>query len=217
MLVLAVDTSSPHASIAIRDGGRLLVELRSGQEALHSTKVLPRIEFLLRDLGLEAGRIEGLAAVAGPGSFTGLRIGLGTIQGLALGWGRPCLAVSALDLMARRVRGRGPIVALRDAWRGELYAAFYDADGRPRGEAVVLGPEALRAHVSAGTVVTGDGLEMARTALSDLAGVSFEPRSPYLAATLAEAAVEAFAAGHAGTPADLRPLYVRPAAVAAAK
>jgi tRNA threonylcarbamoyladenosine biosynthesis protein TsaB len=217
MIVLAVDTSSPHASIALRQDDRLLAELRCGQEALHSTKVLPRIEFLLRDVGLAPERIDGLAAVAGPGSYTGLRIGLGTVQGLALGWGKPCLGLSALLLMARRVRGTGgPIVAVRDAWRGEFYVAFHDAEGQPAGEVEVLTPEALRDRVAPGSLLTGDGIDLARAALVD-AGVSFVARSPFLAGTLAAAAVEAFATGHGGTAGELRPVYARPAAVAASR
>ncbi|MCL4819985.1 MAG: tRNA (adenosine(37)-N6)-threonylcarbamoyltransferase complex dimerization subunit type 1 TsaB [Vicinamibacteria bacterium] len=216
MIVLAVDTSSHHASIALQSGDRLLAELRCGGEALHSTKVLPRIEFLLRDQGLAPERVDGLAAVAGPGSYTGLRIGLGTVQGLALGWGKPCLGLSALLLMARRARDSGPIVAVRDAWRGELYVAFHDAEARPCGDVEVLTPEALRNRVQPGTIVTGDGMELARPALAG-ADVRFVARSPFLARELAAAAAEAFAAGHAGTAGELRPVYARPAAVAASR
>ena len=82
----------------------------------------------------------------GPGSFTGLRVGLSTVQGLALAGGRPCLGVSSLDVLAARIRGAAPVlVALVDAYRGEVFGGLYDAEGRPLAPPRAARPEAALA------------------------------------------------------------------------
>ena len=99
MKVLAVDTTSERESVALADDLVVRAEVRV-RAAGHSRQILSAIEFVLRASGTAAGEIEGYAVTVGPGSFTGLRVGLSTVQGLALASGRPCLGVSTLDVLA---------------------------------------------------------------------------------------------------------------------
>jgi len=106
MLVLAVDTTTAQGSVAVVAEDAVRAEVRFLARDTHSRHLLPAIEFVLR-----AGEtpIEGLAAFAvacGPGSFTGLRIGISTVQGLAAASGRGCVAVTALDALAFEARGQ---------------------------------------------------------------------------------------------------------------
>src|SRR5689334_21377008 len=105
MKVLAVDTTSERESVALADDAVVLAEVRRRQVGRPSVHVLPALEFLLRSAGLAAADVEAYAVTLGPGSFTGVRVGISTVQGLALASGRPCLGVSTLDLLARQIEG----------------------------------------------------------------------------------------------------------------
>src|SRR6185503_35254 len=134
MKVLAVDTATERESVALVADGVVLGEVRLRRVDTHSRRLLPAVEFLLSGLGLAPGDVEGYAVTSGPGSFTGLRVGLSTVQGLALASHRPCLGVSSLDVLAARIRGSAPVlVPWVDAYRGEVYGGLYDGAGRPLG------------------------------------------------------------------------------------
>ena len=102
--------------MALAEGGAVRGEVRLGPVDGHSKRLMPSIAFLLQGLGLAPGQIDGYAVAAGPGSFTGLRVGIGTVQGLALAADRPCAAVSALDALAARAHGASDcVVAVMEA------------------------------------------------------------------------------------------------------
>jgi tRNA threonylcarbamoyladenosine biosynthesis protein TsaB len=213
-LVLAIDTSTRRGSVALRSDGELLGETRRDLEGGHSIWLLGAVEELLARSGLGAPALEGLAVVTGPGSFTGLRVGIATVQGLALPRGTPCLGVSTLDALAWQVRGSAPrILAVMDAWRGELYVGEYDAEGRPVGPAAVETPEALLGRIaSEPCAVFGDGaLEHRETIAAACPQTLFSERSLYLAAALAELAEGRLERGEGRPAADLRAVYLRPA------
>src|SRR5689334_8522168 len=105
MRVLAVDTTSERESVALSEGGLLRAEARLRTTGGHSRYVLPAIAFVLESAGWAATDVEGYAVVLGPGSFTGVRVGLSTVQGLALASGRPCLGLSTLDVLAATAVG----------------------------------------------------------------------------------------------------------------
>ena len=115
MRVLALDTTTPRASVALLDAAGVVAEERAVSEAGHSRWVLPAVEALLAARGLEPAAIELVAVTTGPGSFTGLRVGLGTAQGLALASGRRCVGVPTLDVLAHTARGAAARVTLRHA------------------------------------------------------------------------------------------------------
>lgn len=215
MRVLALDTTTPRGSVAVAEGPKLLGEVRLDRDEPQSVRLLPAVQFLLDGLALRPGDLDGFAVTTGPGSFTGLRVGLSTIQGLALGAARPCLGVSSLDVLAARLQGLAPHLAVMvDAFRGEVYAALYDAQARLVGERRATAPGDFLATVPAGSAFLGDGaLRYRQEVASACPGATFPERSLFLAGTLARLAAPRLAAGEGSGPESLRPLYLRKADV----
>jgi len=124
-LILALETSGETGGLALYRG-RLLAEVTLSGALTYSRRLLPALDFLLRQLGLDLSGIEALAVSVGPGSFTGLRIGLATAKALALVLKRPLVGVETLAALAAQVpESPLPVCAVLDARRGELYAALY--------------------------------------------------------------------------------------------
>jgi tRNA threonylcarbamoyladenosine biosynthesis protein TsaB len=212
MLIAALDTTTSRGSVALWREGDVVAELRLRSEASHSTQLLPGLESLLRALGAGPDAVDGYAVTTGPGSFTGLRVGLATVQGLALARSRPCVGLSALDVLAVRIRGAAVcLVSVMDAFRGELYYRVYDGEGRPLGEPGLASPEAIAGSLDGEVAFAGDGLAAQGGALRGLLpGAVFPERSLFLAGTLARLAGPMLERAE-GTPASaLRPLYIRP-------
>jgi tRNA threonylcarbamoyladenosine biosynthesis protein TsaB len=212
MRVVAVDTSSERASVALVEGSLVRGEVRLKTD-LPSVVVLPAIGFVLQSLGLAAPDVEGYAVTVGPGSFTGVRVGLSTVQGLALGSGRPCIGISTLDVLAKGIAGEGDsLVAMVDAFRDEVFARLYDREARPLAPPTRGRPDAILAQVPAGSILTGDG---ARRHEGLILGARPDARivgAPwYLASLLGAMAEPLLAAGHGVAASDLRPLYLRDA------
>ena len=132
MLLLAVDTSGKHGSIALarcRPGdGCNVIEVVPLEGGTFSAQLVPQITALLAKHSLGKLDIGGLAVVSGPGSFTGLRIGLAVIKALGDVLAKPIAAVSLLQAMAASGQSRGRVIAVLDAGRGEVYAGEYDVD-----------------------------------------------------------------------------------------
>lgn len=132
MNVLALDTGGEWCSVAVGDGARWIVrEFHAGQA--HSERILPMIDEALAEAGFPLSALAGIAFGAGPGGFTGVRIGCGIAQGLALGADVPVVPVSTLAALcevARRTHGCTRVLAALDARMGEVYAAAhrFDAD-----------------------------------------------------------------------------------------
>jgi tRNA threonylcarbamoyladenosine biosynthesis protein TsaB len=210
---LAVDTSSPRGSLAVAGPEGVLAEARVVTAEGHSRWLLPAVSALLQGLGIEARELDVFAVTTGPGSFTGLRVGLGSVQGLALAAGRPCVGLASLDVLAGSAAGSsGTIVALVDAFRGEVFSGVYDANGRLRGERAV-GPlaEVLRS-VPAGSAFVGDVAVGQREAIREaVPGATFPEFARFLAPALAAAALRLAAAGSTVSAGDLRPVYLRAA------
>jgi tRNA threonylcarbamoyladenosine biosynthesis protein TsaB len=212
--VLAVDTTTTRASLALLDGDEILAELRIRSDQGHSSRLFPAIEVLLRQVGLAASDLEGFAVTTGPGSFTGLRVGISSVQGLALGSGRPCLGLSALDVLAARIRGTaGTLVAMIDAYRAEVFACLYDRQARPLGPAVLSPPSAVLEGAPPGAAFIGDGVGRYRAEIDAVEGALIPDRSLFLAGTLGRMAAPRLVAGEGHPPEDLRPLYLREADV----
>jgi tRNA threonylcarbamoyladenosine biosynthesis protein TsaB len=211
--VLAVDTTTPYGSLAVAGPEGILAEARVVAEGGHSRWLLPAVEAVLGGLGLAAGLLDAFATTTGPGSFTGLRVGLGSVQGLAVASGRPCVGLSTLDVLALSAAGSsGTIVALLDAFRGEVYSGVYDSVGSLRGERRV-GPLSLALEgLPAGAAFVGDAAQANRDAIREaVRGSVFPQTGPFLAAPLALAALRIAGAGRTVAPAALRPVYLRDA------
>jgi tRNA threonylcarbamoyl adenosine modification protein YeaZ len=127
MLVLAADSSLPILSVALVNDAALVGAVSMEGKGSRNEKLLPAIDWLLSEHGIDRRAIELFASTRGPGSFTGVRIGLATLQGLALALGKPVCAMSTHEAIAHGESGR---VAVRDdAGRGEWYVSVFE-DGR---------------------------------------------------------------------------------------
>lgn len=145
-----MDTASPTVSVAVgREGlclSRRAVELRRSSENL-----LRLVDEALTEAGATIRDLDGVIALRGPGSFTGLRVGLATCLGLHQALGLPATAVPTLEVLAEAARGEaasvtGPVVAVVDALRGEWFSQLFEATGEPReAEPVIRTPEAVAA------------------------------------------------------------------------
>ena len=138
-LLLAIDTATTAMSVALLRGDALVAELTTCDERVHSTRLLPALETLLNQAAVGLEEVRAFAVSIGPGSFTGLRIGLATVKGLAFRTGRPVAAVPTLAALAAAAPGGdAPVAALLDARRGEVYAGLYAGS-----EVTSLEPEAV--------------------------------------------------------------------------
>ena len=167
-LLLAFETATAAASVALLRGDSLIAVRALPAERPASETLLPSVIALLAEAGVALAAIEAFAVSVGPGSFTGLRVGVATVKGLAFGGDAAVVAVPTLAALAlRAMPAPGPIAALLDARRGEVYVAIHDGDPAdpPRVGPVVLRPEALV------EVLAGFGAESAFTLIGEGVGV----------------------------------------------
>ena len=213
--ILAIDTATARGSVALVADGQIEGEVRLRAPEGHSRHLLGAVAFLLESLGWAPSQVEGFAVCAGPGSFTGLRVGLSTVQGLALASGRPCLGLPTLDVLAQRIRGAAPtLVALMDAFRGEVFGRLYDREARPLGQAHSEAPDAFLSRVEGEAAFIGDGVVKYRACVQARHPQALQPeRELYLAGTLGRMAEARFAAGLGVAPERLRPIYLREAQI----
>lgn len=125
---LALETSTRRGSVALLEDGRVVASLAHEQQSAHAERLLPLVERALAEAGWPKSSLDRLGVGVGPGSFTGLRVGIALAEGLSVGLDRPLIGVGSLRAMARgglAERPRGPCCALLDARRGELFAAVY--------------------------------------------------------------------------------------------
>lgn len=149
MKILAVDTSTRMGSIALVEGPRLVAEIRLDAERSNAERLLPAIETLLKKAGWGLSDLNGLAVTIGPGSFTGLRIGLATLKGFAHAHSLPLAGVSSLSALAHNgVLSQWPVAAILNAGRGEIFSALYRFDKGRMSEVLLpeqcVKPEAFR-------------------------------------------------------------------------
>ena len=131
MKILSIDSSAVVASVALTEDGRLLAEYTVNNGNTHSETLLPMVESLLNTYKISVKEIDAFAATAGPGSFTGIRIGAATLKGLAFGTNKPCVEVSTLEAIAENLMFKeGLICPVMNARRGQVYTALFRSDGR---------------------------------------------------------------------------------------
>jgi tRNA threonylcarbamoyladenosine biosynthesis protein TsaB len=131
MRVLGIDTSTLCGSVGLIEGEQVLCEYSLNRKISHSERVLKTIDRVLEDSGVLIGEIDGFAISIGPGSFTGLRIGVSVVKGLAFATGKPVAGVSTLDALAQNVRYSPYLICpLLDARKGEVYTALYRNSGK---------------------------------------------------------------------------------------
>ncbi len=132
MLILGLDTTTLSCSVALLQGDNLLAEMTLNIKKTHSERLMPLLDQLLTESGIEREQIEAIAAAAGPGSFTGLRIGLATARALAQGLAIPAVPVCTLEAIAEAVPVPGALICpLLDARRSQVYCALYQRSAEP--------------------------------------------------------------------------------------
>lgn len=132
MNLLALDTAGKTAAVAVMAQDRLLYEAQLNNGLTHSETLLPMIDTALRCAGLGMEQLDLLAVTNGPGSFTGLRIGLSVVKGLAQPRQLPCVGVSTLAALAYGCTGEGTVIGALDARRGQVYWAAFDLASHAR-------------------------------------------------------------------------------------
>jgi tRNA threonylcarbamoyladenosine biosynthesis protein TsaB len=182
MRVLGIDTSTLTASIALLDDDRVLAEARHDTSGRRSADLLVTIDAMFTRVALTPLSLDAVAIGAGPGSFTGLRIGMATAKGIAFAAGKPLWAVSSLAALAhdaRKLADATTIVAVLDARRGEVFAGCY-RDGVLVGDERVLPPAELVRWVTdlEQPRFTGDALAAYPDVLAELAGAWIPVSTP---------------------------------------
>lgn len=130
MKILALESSAVSASVALTEDDKLIAQSFQNCGLTHSRTLLPMAEALLANCGVSLSEVDAFAVAHGPGSFTGVRIGVATVKGLALGTDRPCVGVSTLEAMAWGARSLGgSLCCVMDARAGQVYNALFEVDG----------------------------------------------------------------------------------------
>ncbi|HEU4403299.1 MAG TPA: tRNA (adenosine(37)-N6)-threonylcarbamoyltransferase complex dimerization subunit type 1 TsaB [Candidatus Polarisedimenticolia bacterium] len=220
MPVLGIDTATPRGSIALARAGRVLAETHLEERAWHARDLLSRIDSLLKDSSLTPRDLVGLGVAVGPGSFTGVRIGMATAKGLAYSLAIGCVGLSTLEALARAVVcDSRPLTSERlcpvlDAGRGEVYAALFrfGVEGEPVRETPDRSwrPADLVRAIPAGTVMVGDAAASVAAAAGEtgLTLTALAPTPPLAGAIALWAAGVLPPGGY--RPGALGPNYVRP-------
>ena len=217
-ILLTIQTASPAGSIALTAGDRLLAEFNLDVRKTPTEWLLQSIEDLLDKTDVQQTELDGIAVVHGPGSFTGLRVGLATAKGLSLVTGCPLLGISSLQCIAMQLPFAGlPVCVMLDARKQEVYSASYRWESgypHPIAEETVSPPEKLLDEISGETLFAGNGAQVYRTLIVRQMGdrAHFTPAFMNLprAAGAAALAVREWAAGRTFTADQLMPNYLRP-------
>ena len=216
MLILAFETSAKAASVALHDGAKLLAESYQNTGLTHSQTLMVMAEDMLKQCGYTAKDVTHVAVAAGPGSFTGVRIGVAAAKGLAWGLQVPCCGVSTLEAMAKNMGIHAGIVcAVMDARRNQVYNALFRVENGnfsriTEDRAISLADlGAELAQMEGKVYLVGDGSLVAKAALGDRVIAPAEHRMHQRAAGVAMVAAEMIAAGAICDAESMQPNYLR--------
>jgi tRNA threonylcarbamoyladenosine biosynthesis protein TsaB len=223
MVVLALDTTTSAGSCGLLRDDRVVREQASDQSHPQASRLPGELATMLEREGVALPEVDILAVGIGPGSFTGLRVGIATMQGLAMALNRPLFGISAFDALASIAFGESGtngspdpshryVATWVDAWRGEVYAALYQNGREIEPPTVDLPQHLLETFVGGPMLFTGDGAAIYRATISAALGNQAEftePVAPLLAGAMGMLAVQEFRAGQRPLPHAIRPLYVR--------
>lgn len=217
MYILGIETATKTGGVAIVSETGVLAEYTLNIEVTHSERLMSTVDRVLKDTGFTLADIDGYGVSIGPGSFTGLRIGLSTIKGLAFTTGKPVAAVPTLKALAWNIPfSRYPICPLLDARKKEVYAALYRHDGtnyvQEMPDAVISLAE-LAGTLSGDVLFTGEGARLFAGDIQKFFGyrAHFAPLSSSVpsAASVAEIALMMLKAGQQTVPDAIVPMYIR--------
>jgi tRNA threonylcarbamoyladenosine biosynthesis protein TsaB len=216
-LLLAIDTATRSASLALHDGARVRVELSWESQDHHTVELTPRIAGMLAQMEVTVDDLAGIAVSLGPGSFTGLRVGVAAAKGLAISRSLKLIGIPTLDVIAQAMKDSpSPVVAVLAAGRGRLCAAkyrFYKNEMVAEGPAWLTTAQDLGADWKETRRVCGELAAEERRDLEKRLGKRVELASPAAslrrAGFLAELGWARLRAGQSDDPATLAPIYIQ--------
>ena len=219
MICLAFDTSAKVASAAVLDGEKVLAAYSIDNGLTQSELILPMAEDMMKKLGLSYSDVELLCTSVGPGSFTGVRIGVSLVKGLAFGKNISCVGVSTVEALAENLRGlSGVIIPVMDARRNQVYTATFLSDGEnitrtcsDRAISLTQLAEELRG-VTENIYLVGDGYNVAKKALTEL-GIKLSETPEILrnenAISVGRVGIKKQEAGESVKDLEISPVYLR--------
>jgi tRNA threonylcarbamoyladenosine biosynthesis protein TsaB len=219
MILLAIETSTPDGGAALWRDGAILASVENDGAATHSERLMPAIQTILRQGRLELGDVDAIAVSIGPGSFTGLRIGLAVAKGLAAAAEKPVIAVPTLEALAWRFAEPGKLTApMLDARRSEIYSAIFSrkeigGDLERVTPDLAESPEEFAERIDSLCIIGGLGAQRYASFFEERLGdkVRIAPRDSSFASPAAVAAIGARCLGRGETAGllTLEPIYVR--------
>lgn len=218
MRILAIETSTRVGGAALLDGDHLIAEYTLRVPTTHSEQLMVTVDRLLTESGWKIGELQGVAVSIGPGSFTGLRIGVSTAKGLALALGLAVIGVPTLDALAAALpHAADPVCPILDAKKGEVYTSLFhweDAGMVRDWEYLALPPQDLCSRLSGPVIFIGDGIaafgDVLVRALGPRARLAPPSRRLPSAACVGELGHSRLIRGESDDAARLTPLYIRP-------
>ncbi len=219
MRVLGIDTSTSCGSVGLIDDGKVLSDFLLDLPVTHSERLLGAIEFVLKETRCHIENIDGWAVSLGPGSFTGLRIGVSTVKGLAFATQKPVAGVSILDVLASQISPTPYLICpILDAKKQEVYTAFYryEEGNFPRRQSTYMAvrPEELVKSIKERTIFIGDGIKTyagyLRSSLASLAIVLSFPLNLPHGSMVAKLGLELLRKGAYLDLSTFSPIYIRP-------
>ncbi|MDD4169004.1 MAG: tRNA (adenosine(37)-N6)-threonylcarbamoyltransferase complex dimerization subunit type 1 TsaB [Desulfotomaculaceae bacterium] len=221
MYVLGIESATPVAAVAVAGNGGILAERMVMNKRTHSVNLLPMIKAVLEDAEIDPGHLTGIAVSGGPGSFTGLRIGMSTAKTLAQVWGLPVVGISTLKTLAHPLAGHGRLVCpVLNARKNEVYTAVFDCSGLTQTQ--LLSSMATPIEVLINILLDynrpvtflGDGvpkyLPRLKAGLAHLAWFAPMTAGYPRGAAVAELGLQAFRDGRGISALQLQPEYIRP-------
>ncbi len=185
MRILGIDTSTSCGSVGLIEDEETISEYLLNTPVTHSERLLRAIEFVLREARCRIEQIQGWAVALGPGSFTGLRIGVSTVKGLAFTTGKPVAGISTLDVFASQIAVTSHLICpILDARKKEVYTAFYRYGERGsltrQSEYLAIPPEDLVTKIKEQTIFLGDGVKIyGDFLLNCLPSLAIVPPAPF--------------------------------------
>ena len=223
MLILALDSTAQVGSVALCEDEKLIAEYTINTGHTHSETLLPMVESVLKIAGYTVDDVDLFVCTAGPGSFTGVRIGAATVKGIAFGKDKPCIGVSTLEALALNgVALDGILCPSMNARRQQVYNALFDCDGaslsrlcEDRALAISeLGNELAEKYPDRAVYLMGDGATLVYDALHDTLGdrlILLPERLIHQSGyNTAMAGLRLYREGVRATDAELAPVYLRP-------
>ncbi len=217
-MILAIDTATRSASLAVHDGTTVRAEFTWDTSDHHTVELMPRIVELLDQINVSIEQISGLGVSIGPGSFTGVRVGVALAKGLAVARGIPIVGVRSTDILVYAVNWcKPPLVIVVRAGRGRWIAASYTktrSEWQPDGDFILTTADLLGTNWERTTTLCGELTASERETIERRLGDRVRLLTPAYslrrAGFLAEIAAQRIDAGASDDPAALQPIYLSP-------